>query len=178
MRGQRRGGRGQQQDDRTPEQQEFEEQVIQVNRVMRVRKGGRKQRFNALTVVGNRKGTVGVGFGKANEVPEAIRKSLEAARKNLFTVSLVGGTIPHEILGESGSARVLLMPASPGTGVVAGGATRLILEVAGVRDVFGKCLGSNNKVNSAAATIEGLKRLRSAAQVAALRGKDLMEIFR
>ena len=156
---------------------EFSEHVVQINRVMRVRKGGRRMRYNALTVVGNGNGTVGVGFGKANEPPEAIRKSLQDARKNLFEVPLVKGTIPHKIVGQSGSAQVVLRPATPGTGVVAGSATRIILQLAGVRDVLGKCLGSRNKINAAAATIDGLKRLRTAEMVGRLRGKSAAEVL-
>ena len=156
---------------------EFAEHVVQINRVMRVRKGGRRMRYNALTVVGNGQGTVGIGFGKANEPPEAIRKSIQDARKNLFEVPLIKGTIPHRIVGEARSSRVMLRPASPGTGVVAGSATRIILELAGVRDVLGKCLGSRNKVNAAAATVDGLKRLRSAEMVGRLRGKSSAEVL-
>jgi small subunit ribosomal protein S5 len=166
-----------QEDDFSKEDDGFVEQLIQINRVMRVRKGGRKQSFNALTVVGNKKGTVGLGFGKANEVPEAIRKSIENARKNLFEVPLVRGTIPHEIIGRAGTSRVILRPASEGTGVVAGGAARLVLETAGVQDVLGKTLGSRNKINAAAATVDGLKRLRDAATIARLRDKEVKEIF-
>ena len=164
-------------DNRQEEDDGFIEQVIAVNRVMRVRKGGRRMRYNALTVVGDGKGTVGLGFGKANEPPEAIRKSLQDARKNLFRVPLVGGTIPHGIIGEAGSSRVVLRPASPGTGVVAGSAARLILELAGVQDVLSKCLGSRNKLNSAAATIDGLRRLRTAEDVGKLRGKSTREVL-
>jgi len=155
----------------------FVEQLIEVNRVMRVRKGGPKQSFNAIMVVGDRAGTVGIGFGKANDVPEAIRKSIEAARKRMFKVPIVKGTIPHAIVGEFGTARVVLRPATPGTGVVAGGAARLILETAGIHDVLGKCLGSRSKMNAAAATIDGLKRLRDAAMIARLRGKEVRELF-
>ena len=153
------------------------EQVIQVNRVMRVRKGGRKMRYNALTAVGDRKGMVGIGFGKANEPPEAIRKSLQDARKNMIEVPLVNGTIPHEIIGEKGSSQVLLKPATPGTGVVAGSAPRLILDLAGVQDVLSKLLGSRNKVNAAHATINGLKRLRSAAAIGKLRGRSANDVL-
>lgn len=166
-----------QDDDFTQEGDDFIEQLIQINRVMRVRKGGRKQSFNALAVVGNQKGTVGVGFGKANEVPEAIRKSLEDARKNLIEIPLYRGTIPHGIIGKAGTSRVILKPASPGTGIVAGGATRLILEAAGVQDVLSKTLGSRNKINTAAATMDGLARLRDATTLARLRGKEIHELF-
>ena len=155
----------------------FIEHLIQINRVMRVRKGGRKQSFNALTVVGNKSGTVGIGFGKANEVPEAIRKSIEDARKNFVAVPIHRGTIPHAIVGRAGTSEVILKPASPGTGVVAGGAARLVLEAAGVQDVLGKTLGSRNKINAAAATIDGLRRLRDAGTIARLRGKEVKAIF-
>lgn len=166
-----------QDDDFTQEGDGFIEQLIQINRVMRVRKGGRRQSFNALTVVGNKNGTVGIGFGKANEVPEAIRKSLEDARKNLIEIPLHRGTIPHGIIGKAGTSCVILNPASPGTGIVAGGATRLILEVAGVQDVLSKTLGSRNKINTAAATMDGLKRLRDMTTIARLRGKEIHELF-
>lgn len=175
MRENRRNRR--QDDDFTKDDDGFVEHLIQINRVMRVRKGGRKQSFNALTVVGNQSGTVGIGFGKANEVPEAIRKSIEDARKNLITVPILRGTIPHAIVGRAGTSEVILKPATPGTGVVAGGAARLVLEAAGVQDVLGKTLGSRNKINAAAATIDGLKRLRDAGTIARLRGKEVKAIF-
>ena len=169
--------RGRRRDNYRESDDEFQEQVVQLNRVMRVRKGGRRIRYNALAVVGNRNGTVGVGFGKANEPPEAIRKSMQDARRNLFTVPLVNGTIPHPIVGKASSSRVVLRPASKGTGVVAGSAPRLVLELAGVEDVLSKILGSRNKINTAAATIDGLKRLRNAAMVGRLRGKTAREVL-
>ena len=174
MRRDDRRGRRRKEDDQGDE---FSEHVMQINRVMRVRKGGRRMRYNALTVVGNGNGTVGVGFGKANDPPEAIRKSIQDARKNLVDVPLVKGTIPHAIIGAAGASKVVLRPASPGTGVVAGSATRIILELAGVRDVLGKCLGSRNKINAAAATIDGLSRLRSAATVGRLRGRSSAQVL-
>ena len=173
----RQGNRRRRRDDNYEDEDGFAEQVLQINRVMRVRKGGRRIRYNALSVVGNRNGTVGVGFGKANEPPEAIRKSIQDARKNLFEVPLIHGTIPHAIVGESSSSRVILKPASPGTGVVAGSAPRLILELAGIKDILSKCLGSRNKINAAAATVDGLKRLRTAEAVGRLRGKDVREVL-
>lgn len=165
------------QEDQQPGPDGFTEHVVQINRVMRVRKGGRRMRYNALTVVGNGSGKVGVGFGKANEPPEAIRKSIQDAHKNIIEVPLVRGTIPHRIVGVAASSQVILRPASPGTGIVAGSATRVILELAGVRDILGKCLGSRNKVNAAAATIDGLRRLRTAATVGRLRGKSTAEVL-
>jgi small subunit ribosomal protein S5 len=169
--------RGRRRDNYRESDDEFQEQVLQLNRVMRVRKGGRRIRYNALSVVGNRNGTVGVGFGKANEPPEAIRKSMQDARKNMIQVPLVNGTIPHGITGKASSAQVVLRPASKGTGVVAGSSPRLILELAGVQDILSKCLGSRNKINRAAATIDGLKRLRDAVQVGRLRGKPAREVL-
>ncbi|GIX06207.1 MAG: 30S ribosomal protein S5 [Candidatus Poribacteria bacterium] len=175
MRGNRRDR--QRDDFRAEESDGLVEHVIAINRVMRVRAGGRRIRYNALTVVGDRNGHVGVGFGKANEPPEAIRKALQDARRNLIEVPLVNGTIPHEVIGRSDATRVLLKPASPGTGIVAGSAPRIILELAGVQDVLSKIYGSRNKINAAAATIKGLMQLRSAATVARLRGKTVREIL-
>lgn len=160
-----------------PEGLELEERAYAINRVMRVRKGGRTPSFNALSVVGNHEGIVGVGFGKANEVPEAIRKSIEDAKKNLIQVPVVGTTIPHDVIGRYGAGRVLIKPAAPGAGLVAGSVTKVILEFAGVQDVVSKCLGSRNVINMAAATIEGLKQLKYAEQVAKLRGKTVEEIL-
>lgn len=155
---------------------ELEERVIRVTPVARVRKGGRTRSWNALVVVGNGEGIVGMGFGKANEVPEAIRKGIEDAKKNLIRVSLSGTTIPHEVIGEYGASRVLLKPALPGTGVIAGGAVRAVLDVVGVRDVLSKSLGNNNALNVALATMEGLRRLRSAQEIAHLRDKTVEEL--
>lgn len=155
----------------------LKEKVVFINRVAKVVKGGRNFRFSALVVVGDEDGYVGVGIGKATEVPEAIRKGMEDAKKNLIKVSTLGTTIPHEITGVFGAGKVLLMPAKEGTGVIAGGPVRAVLELAGIKDVRAKSLGSNNARNMVNATIDGLSRLRTAEQIAKLRGKTVEEIL-
>ncbi|MCQ2425189.1 MAG: 30S ribosomal protein S5 [Lachnospiraceae bacterium] len=156
-----------------PETLDLQEKLVVVNRVSKTVKGGRIARFAALMIVGDGQGHVGYGLGKAAEVPEAIRKGIEDAKKNMITVSLKGTTIPHEIIGEFGAGRVLLKPASEGTGLIAGGTARKVLEMAGIRDIRAKCLRSNNPVNVVKATFEGLKNLRTAEEVAKVRGLNV-----
>lgn len=166
----RRGGRNE-------EPSEFTEKVVSLNRVSKTVKGGRVMKFAALCVVGDGKGRVGYGLGKASEVSEAIRKGLEDAKKHVVTVTLQGTTIPHEVIGEFGAGRVLLKPAPEGTGVIAGGAVRAVVEAAGIKDIRTKCLRSNNPANVVAAAMVGLQSLRNAEQVAAYRGKTADEIL-
>ena len=158
------------------EPSEFVEKLVSLNRVSKTVKGGRIFKFAALMVVGDEKGRVGFGLGKASEVPEAIRKGIEDAKKNMITVSLSGSTIPHEIIGEAGAGRVLMKPAAPGTGVIAGGAVRAVVEAAGIKDIRTKCLRSNNPNNVVAAAFQGLKSMRGPAEVARIRGKSVEEI--
>ncbi|MBQ0084116.1 MAG: 30S ribosomal protein S5 [Clostridiales bacterium] len=154
----------------------LKERVVAINRVSKTVKGGRIMKFAALVVVGNGEGVVGFGLGKAGEVPEAIRKGIEDAKKNLIKVSLKGTTIPHEVMGEFGAGRVLMKPAAPGTGVIAGGPVRAVLETVGISDIRTKTLRSKNPCNVVRATIQGLASLRNADEVAAVRGKSVKEI--
>jgi len=158
------------------EQSEFENKVISVRRVTKTTKGGRSLSFSALVVVGNQKGKVGVGSGKDSEVPNAIEKAIADAKKHIINIPLVGTTIPHEILGKFSKASVLLMPTKEGTGIIAGGAARAVLELSGVKDIVSKAYGSRNSINLSKATMEGLKALRTKEQIATLRGKTAEEI--
>ena len=159
------------------EPSEFTEKLVSLNRVSKTVKGGRVSKFSALVVVGDEKGKVGYGLGKAAEVAEAIRKGIEDAKKHMVTITLSDNTIPHEVIGEFGAGRVLLKPASKGTGIIAGGPVRAVMEADGVSDIRAKCLRTNNPQNVVAATMEGLKSLRSPAEVARIRGKSVEEII-
>jgi small subunit ribosomal protein S5 len=160
-----------------PSTLDLKEKVVNIGRVTKVVKGGRNFRFSALVVVGDENGYVGVGSGKAAEIPDAIRKGMEDAKKNLIFIPIVGTTIPHEVLGIYGAGKVLLKPASEGTGVIAGGPVRAVLELAGIKDIYTKSLGSNNPTNMVHATMSGLEQLKTVEQVAKLRGKSVEEIL-
>lgn len=159
------------------QEKEFEERVVTINRVTKVVKGGRKFRFAALVVVGDKKGRVGFGTGKANEVPDAIRKATEAAKKNIIHVPVLKGSIPHEVTGEYGSGKVFLRPAAQGTGIIAGGPVRAVVELAGYTDILSKSIGSRTPINMVRSTVEGLKALKTVEQVASLRDKTAQEIY-
>ncbi|TGD23336.1 30S ribosomal protein S5 [Companilactobacillus suantsaicola] len=160
-----------------PSQLELEDRVVSINRVTKVVKGGRRLRFAAIVIVGDKNGHVGFGTGKAQEVPEAIRKAVEDAKKNLINVPMVGSTIPHEVIGTYGAGRIMLKPAEEGSGIAAGGAVRAVIELAGVGDVTSKSLGRNTPINVIRATIEGLKQLKTAESVADMRGISAQELL-
>ena len=159
------------------EESEFKEKLVAVNRVSKTVKGGRNMRFSALVVIGDEKGRVGYGMGKAVEIPEAIRKAVEDAKKQLVTVPIVGTTIPHEVIGKYGTGKVVLMPAPEGSGVIAGGPARAVIEQAGIKDIVTKSYGTNNPINVVKATVEGLSRLKTIEEVARLRGKSVEELL-
>ena len=159
------------------EESEFKEKLVAVNRVSKTVKGGRNMRFSALIVIGDEKGRVGMGMGKAVEIPEAIRKAVEDAKKHLVTVPIVGTTIPHEVIGKYGTGKVVLMPAPEGSGVIAGGPARAVIESVGIKDIVTKSYGTNNTINVVKATIEGLSRLKTIEEVARLRGKSVEELL-
>ena len=159
------------------EESEFKEKLVAVNRVSKTVKGGRNMRFSALVVIGDEKGRVGYGMGKAVEIPEAIRKAVEDAKKHLVTVPIVGTTIPHEVIGKYGTGTVVLMPAPEGSGVIAGGHARAVIEQAGIKDIVTKSYGTNNPINVVKATVEGLSRLKTIEEVARLRGKSVEELL-
>ncbi len=171
-----RGDQRQRFDDRDREREELDERVIDIARTAKVIKGGRRFAFRVVVVVGDNQGNVGVGIGKAREVPEAIRKGVERAKKNMAPISIVNGTIPHETMGEHGAASVFLRPASPGTGVIAGGGVRAVVEAAGIKDILTKSLGSSNVLNVVYATIKGLKQLKDLDEEAHRRGKPVAAI--
>ena len=156
---------------------EFKEKLVYINRVAKVVKGGKNFRFTTLMVIGDEKGRVGCGMGKAVEIPEAVRKGIEDAKKQMITVAMDGNTIPHQVTGVFGTGRVLLMPAPEGTGVIAGGPVRAVIEACGIKNIRTKSIGSNNAVNVVKATLEGLKQLQSAEEVAKLRGKTVEELL-
>jgi len=158
------------------EERQLEERVVSINHIAKVVKGGRRYRFSAVVVVGDRNGRVGIGTGKAVEIPDAVKKAVEDAKKNIIEVPIVNTTIPHEILGVHGAAKVFLKPASDGTGVIAGGAVRAVVELAGIQNILSKSIGSNTPINVVRATIDGLKQLRTVEEVAQIRGKKPEEI--
>lgn len=171
-----RGRRPPRQDQEVPSGPQLEQRVLPINRVAKVVKGGRRFSFTAMVVVGDKGGRVGVGYGKAKEVPMAIAKAEEIAKRSMFRVPMVGSTIPHEILGEEGAGKVLMKPAAPGTGIIAGGAVRAVMECAGISDVLSKSLGSGNQINIVHAVIAGLKQLKMPEELARKRGRSVQEI--